>query len=412
MMQVMKLLIPLALASGALSQGNGDRPSLEDLLKSENQTLGSFSDVLGLLPDNVRSSLNQAKDVTILAPNNDAFSRFLASQNVSSPENATQLDPGLVAAVVQYHVLNGTLYESNLTDTGTGPQFLATHLNNETYSNVTGGQRVESRPSSDGRNVTFISGLKESAHLTDRRSLNFTGGTVHIIDNVLTIPRDATDTLSAANLTAVLGAIQRAGLTDDINRMRDITIFAPSNEAFAAIASVAQNLTDEQLGDILAYHVAPGQVLYSDSLTNSTVHALNGGNFTVRTDNNGSMFINGAEVVQSDVLIKNGVVHVVNGVLNPENPSATPDTTASTQAPAFTGASTAADGAVPFTSGVETPTSTAPIATGGPGGGGGGGGGEGGDGGGEGNSGAGPMISGVVALATLFGAGVVAFMNL
>lgn len=274
------------------------------------------------LPDNVRSSLTQARDVTILAPNNEAFARFGASQNVTTRNNETQLDPGLVAAVVQYHVLNDTLYLSNLTNTtnnnnntNNGPRFLATHLNDEQYSNVTGGQRVECRPSSsDGdRNVTFVSGLKESARLTDRHSLNYTGGTVHVIDRVLTIPRNVTDTLIAGNLTAAAGAVQRAGLTDEVDRMRDITVFAPNNEAFAAVASVAQNMTDQQLGNILTYHVIPGQVLYSSNLTNSTVQALNGGNVTVRSDNNGSIFINGAEVNQTDILVKNGVVHVING---------------------------------------------------------------------------------------------------
>ncbi|ROT34492.1 FAS1 domain-containing protein [Sodiomyces alkalinus F11] len=407
MTQLKKLLIPLALASGVFSQGSDNTRSLEDLLRSENETLGTLSSVLALLPDNVRSSLSQARDVTILAPNNDAFSRFLASQNVTSPNNATQLDPGLVAALLQYHVLNGTHYASNLTSGSEGIQFLATHLTNETYANVTGGQRVASVPSSDGQDVTFISGLKESAKLTDRRSLNYTGGTVHVIDSVLTMPPNATETLRAANLTAALGAIERAGLADEVNRMRDITIFVPSNEAFAAIASLAGNLTEQQLGNILSYHVVPGQVLYSNTLRNSTVQALNGGNFTVRTDTDGSVFVNQAKVIQPDVLIKNGVVHVVNGALNPDNPTATPDTTATTQAPAFTGASTVEGGAIPFTSGVETPTSTAPVATG-----------EGrdaegrdGDGEGEGNAAA-SLVSAAVAGSALFGAGLVAFINM
>lgn len=93
-----------------------------------------------------------------------------------------------------------------------------------------------------------------------------------------------------------------------------------------------------------------------------------------------------------------------------------PDPTASTPAPAFTDGTSASDGANPFTSGVEGPTTTAPVATGanpGAGSAGGNGGGSGDNGGGEGTSSsteaAMPMRTGAVGIAALFGAGVVAF---
>lgn len=364
-MQLKHILAPLALACNVIAQGS--TPSLQDLLRSENQTLGSLGTLLGSLPSDVTRRLNDARNVTILAPSNQALSAFLGN---TATARRIRDDPGLVAAVIQYHVLNGTYYASNLTQNSDKATFIPTHLTNETYTNVTGGQRVEAL-SSNG-NVTFLSALKESANVT-QTNLNFTGGTVHVIDGVLSIPLNVTDTLLAANLTAAYGAIERADLGSNLTDTRDITVFAPTNEAFLAISSLLGNASTSELRGLLAYHVVQGRVLYSDLIRNSSVRALDGTELNVRQED-GNTFVNSAEVVTKDLLIENGVVHVINGVLNPRNSTATPNPTASTQAPAFSGASTASNG-IPFTTNVTAPTSTAPVGTNFPGGGGGGSGG-------------------------------------
>merc|ERR1712007_142112 len=74
------------------------------------------------------------------------------------------------------------------------------------------------------------------------------------------------------------------------------------------------------------------------------------------TIDDGDIFVNSARVVTQDVLVANGVMHVIDGVLNPGNRTAVAQPTASTQQPAFSGASSASD--TPFTSGVATATTT------------------------------------------------------
>lgn len=92
-----------------------------------------------------------------------------------------------------------------------------------------------------------------------------------------------------------------------------MTIFAPTNDAFAAIANLVGNLTTEQLSTILTYHVVQGTVGYSTTLTNgATLTTLEGGSVRVTIDGS-SIFINSAEVVLADVLVANGVVHVIDG---------------------------------------------------------------------------------------------------
>lgn len=344
--------------------------------------------------------LSNATNITLLAPNNEAIGRLL---NSSSSSDAQAMDSGLVRSILLYHVLNGTYFASNLTETNGTAQFIPTMLTNETYTNVTGGQRVEAIGTDE--DVVFYSALKDNSTVVEA-NLNFTGGTIHIIDRVLSVPGNISSTLRDANLTAALGAVQLADLGGDLSEARDITVFAPNNEAFARIASLGGELEQDQLKDILEYHVVEGRVLYSDMISNTTLDTLDDDKQLNITVIDGSVFVNNAEVVIQDVLVANGVVHVINNVLNPDNTTAVPDPSASTPAPAFTNGATASGGANPFTSGVEAPTTTAPVATGANPGAGSAGGDE------ETSSSeeaAMPMRTGAVGVAALFGAGVVAF---
>ncbi|OLN89654.1 Fasciclin-like arabinogalactan protein-like protein 7 [Colletotrichum chlorophyti] len=343
-MQV-KNILPLAMASTAAAQ------NLTAALASQNNTLSALTTLLGSQPGLV-SSLSQAQNLTILAPSNDALEAFL--QSPGAAEAAT--DAGLIAAILQYHVLNGTYYASNFTDE---PQFIHTLLQNQTYANVTEGQVVQAQ-TVDG-NVHFFSALRENSTVTEA-NVTFDAGVIHIIDKVLTLPLSINETLRAANLTAALGAIQAANVSSALAEAEDLTIFIPNNDAFNAIGNLTANLTSE-LPNILQYHVVAGSVLYSTDISgNTSVATLQGSNVTVQViDDN--VYVNEAKVVIPNILIANGVVHVIDGVLNPNDTSAEPDTTASTRPPAFTGAGTATDGGNPFTSGVTGPTSTAPIAT-------------------------------------------------
>ncbi|KAL1898265.1 hypothetical protein Sste5346_003673 [Sporothrix stenoceras] len=330
--------------------------SLSDVLASQNSTLSTLNSLLASNPDIVKT-LSDASDITLLAPSNDALSKFL-----SNPSNAATVvsQTGLLDALLSYHVLNGTLYASNFTNSSI---FVPTWLSNSSYANVTGGQVVEASLT-NGSNVTFWSALKQNSTVS-QANLNFTGGTLHIIDTVLSIPGDLNSTLVASNLTSADGALQKAGsdLTSKLAGLHNVTVFVPSNSAFSDIANIAGNWTSNQVADILNYHIIDGTVDYSTLFKNNTQAAtLGGGNVTFTVDN-GTIFVDSARIIEKDVLLSNGVLHVIDGVLNPKNTTAKPNTSGSTDAPAFSGAS-AASNSVPFTSGVPTPTTTVPAATG------------------------------------------------
>ncbi|KUJ14993.1 Fasciclin-domain-containing protein, partial [Mollisia scopiformis] len=291
------------------------------------------------------STLSNATNITILAPNNDALSAFLNS----TAGMVAASDPGAVAALLTYHVLQGNYASSAFMNTS---MFIPTALSNTTYANVTGGQRIEARL--NGSSVDIFSGLlQESMVVTP--NISFTGGTIHIISSVLALPTSPSNTATSLNLTSLAGALTQADLVSTVDSLTDVTIFAPSNEAFSSIGSLLGNLTTEELTGILTYHVVNGTVGYSTMLTNTTLKTVGGGNVTIRVQDDG-VFVNEAKVTVPDVLVANGVVHVIDGVLNPNNTSIAPPTSgASTTSAAFTGASSVSS--VPFTS-LVTPSTT------------------------------------------------------
>ncbi|PVH99098.1 Fasciclin-domain-containing protein [Periconia macrospinosa] len=314
---------------------------------SGNQELSSLRTFLSSDPT-LLQTLSQARNVTILAPSNEAFER--AAELPAFAALAT--DPESLASVLLYHILNGTIRAGDITNTST---FVPTYLtNNFTASNVTEGQVVEAVR--QGNETSFYSGLLSRANVTEA-NLNFTGGVIHIIDSVLRPPVDLLETANAFNLTAFRGALNATGLANSLVSVPDVTIFAPNNEAFTNINSAIGGLSNETLQNILAYHVVNGTVAYSTLLEDGqNVTASDGQNLTI-TLRNGSVFVNQARVVTANVLVGNGVVHVIDSVLNPQN-ATTPEENATSGVNAYPSATRSGDN-VPFTSGQPTPTTTA-----------------------------------------------------
>ncbi|KAF2019740.1 FAS1 domain-containing protein [Aaosphaeria arxii CBS 175.79] len=336
-----KHLSLLALASYVAAQENNQTVQDLNATLTGQENLSNLTTFLSADPQ-LLATLSNATNITILAPSNDAFNKLAESPAFQELAG----DPAAVAALLTYHVLNGTIPASAITNTST---FVPTLLTDEKFTNVTGGQVVEALVV--GNETVFYSGLLQNATVS-QADVNFTGGVIHIIDSVLTLPLDLLDTANAANLTAVRGAINATDLIDVVNYTPDVTIFAPTNEAFQSIGSAFENATDI-LGSVLAYHLINGTVGYSNTLENGTsLQTANGANLTITIDGNGTVFVNSARVVVPNVLIANGVVHIIDEVLNPNNTN-TPEPSATEGVPAFSGTPVSE---VPFISGQPTPT--------------------------------------------------------
>ena len=188
---------------------------------------------------------------------------------------------------------------------------------------------------------------------------------MHVIDTVLTVPANISSTAAGANLTQLVSALGTAELVPTLDGLKDVTVFAPNDAAFRSIESALPGLSKEQLTSILTYHVVNGTVAYSTSLSDDQkVPTLNGAEVTISIEGD-AVYVNSAKVVLADVLVANGVVHVIDNVLNPNATTATPNPSQSTQPPAFSGAS--ATGSVSSTGSAAPATATgaaAPMRTG------------------------------------------------
>merc|ERR1711988_699547 len=350
----LKQTIPIALTAAlAYAQDDSDSGSGSSgmmnltALLSGTDSLSSLNDLVGNYPD-FAATLASWEDVTILAPSNDALETLMNSDAGSMLDNDE-----FVQSLLRYHVLNGTVYSSNITQT---PIFAPTYLNSSMYSNVTGGQVVAAQME-DGE-AQFVSGLKQVSTVSEA-SVNYTNGVVHIIDEVLMIPGNLTSTAQNANLTAFLGAASNASVAETLLGSEDLTIFAPSNSAFQDIGSLTGNLTMDMLADILSYHVIEGTVAYSSDLSNTSLTTLQGDDVEI-TIANGSVMVSNATVTNANILFAGGVIHVIDQVLNPNsNSSSSSSNSTSSDSDsdnAFGATSTASE--VPFTSGQPTPTTT------------------------------------------------------
>ena len=133
---------------------------------------------------------------------------------------------------------------------------------------------------------------------------------------------DIVDTASAAGSFATLvAAVQAAGLVDTLKGEGPFTVFAPTDEAFAAlpegtIESLLQADNKDQLVSILTYHVIPGKVMSADIAGKELmVETVQGSKIDV--DATSGVKVNDANVVTADIEASNGVIHVIDKVIMP-----------------------------------------------------------------------------------------------
>lgn len=122
----------------------------------------------------------------------------------------------------------------------------------------------------------------------------------------------------AGNFTTLLAAAEAAGLVETLKGDGPFTVFAPTDEAFAALpeGTVEGLLEDtDQLTAILTYHVVPGMVMSGDLTDGMMADTVNGAQVEISTE--GGVMVNDATVTTPDIAASNGVIHVIDSVLMP-----------------------------------------------------------------------------------------------
>ncbi len=126
--------------------------------------------------------------------------------------------------------------------------------------------------------------------------------------------------IAAGNFNTLVSAVKAADLVETLSGPGPFTVFAPTDEAFANVpAETLQALlkpeAKDQLVGVLTYHVVPGKVMASDVVKLTSAKTVQGQMVAISV--NGTVKIDGANVVSTDIECDNGVIHVIDAVILP-----------------------------------------------------------------------------------------------
>jgi uncharacterized surface protein with fasciclin (FAS1) repeats len=233
---------------------------------------------------------------TVFAPTDDAF----AAAGIDLVALDTVEGKATLTDILLYHVVSGSVPASAVTDGMT-----ATAVNEDDLS------------------FTVAEGVMVNDANVILADVPASNGVIHVIDKVLMPPADLGDIPSVAQATtihtALVAALAQAELVATLQGDGPFTVFAPTDDAFAAagIDLVALDTVEGKatLTDILLYHVVSGSVPASAVTDGMTATAVNEDDlsFTVAE----GVMVNDANVILADVPASNGVIHVIDKVLMP-----------------------------------------------------------------------------------------------
>ena len=276
-------------------------PELADIVGVATEA-GSFSTLLTAVEQaGLVDTLQGEGPFTVFAPTDEAFAAL--------PEGTLEAllaDTEALSQVLLYHVVSGEVLASEVIGLDR-----ATTVQGEDIAISIDGDSVRVN---DANVVT-----------TDIAASN---GVIHVIDQVILPPSmseaaamgDIVETAQAAgDFTTLVAAVEAAGLVDTLRSEGPFTVFAPTDAAFAALpdGTVEGLLADtEALKQILLYHVVPGQVTADQVIALDSAQTVEGSTVTIRVEG-GKVFINDAQILTTDILTDNGIIHVIDQVILP-----------------------------------------------------------------------------------------------
>ncbi|BAN04344.1 hypothetical protein YM304_40300 [Ilumatobacter coccineus YM16-304] len=269
-------------------------------------------------------TLSSEGPFTVFAPTDDAFAALLSDLGLTAQELLA--DTELLTSVLTYHVVPGEVLAETVVT-----------LDGESVETVNGAS-VEISVDGD---VVMVNDATVTAVDVDASN-----GVIHVIDSVLLPPADdameedameedamadepgtiVDVAVEAGSFTTLVAAVQAAGLVETLSSEGPFTVFAPTDDAFAALLSDLGLTAEELLADtelltsVLTYHVVPGEVLAETVVTldGESVETVNGASVEISVDGDVVM-VNDATVTAVDVDASNGVIHVIDTVLIPSS---------------------------------------------------------------------------------------------
>lgn len=297
-------------------------PTIVDIAASS-PSLSLLVEALVAADGNLPAVLSEEGPYTVLAPTNEAFQSFLNDNGFASIQD---IPKDVLTQVLLNHVIAADVRSTDLVNEISGyTTTLATGADDENLSLYY----------STNSGVMF-NGM--ASVVTGGADIIASNGTIHVVDAVIALPSIADFALSNPALSNLVAALQLADSQDDspmlvstLNNNGDLapfTVFAPTNDAFAALLMELDPEGNTGLGDldpalvesVLGYHVIAGANVTSDELNSGALTTL-GGNITLDaegltlTDPNGRV----SNIIPTlvDIQATNGVVHAIDLVILP-----------------------------------------------------------------------------------------------
>ncbi len=258
--------------------------------------VGDFSTLLAAVDTagltDTLSDLSQ--HLTVFAPTDAAFAAL--------PEGTLEAllaDTDALRKLLLYHVADGALTSEQIN----GSSLVPTLNGNDVRVQLQNGD------------VTINDALVVVA------DIETANGVIHVIDTVLTQPHTIAATLvsQSGKFSTLTTAVSVAGLFQTLNGSAALTVFAPTNDAFAKLPkSVLEGLlaNPAALQDVLTYHVIAGTVSADQVAATTLLETVQGQDIDVSLDN-GMVFVDSAAISITNIPCTNGVIHVIDAVLTP-----------------------------------------------------------------------------------------------
>jgi uncharacterized surface protein with fasciclin (FAS1) repeats len=129
--------------------------------------------------------------------------------------------------------------------------------------------------------------------------------------------------VKAGSFETLIAAAKAAGLVEALKGEGPLTVFAPTDEAFAklpagTVESLLKPENKNKLKNILLFHVVAGKVRAETAVTLDSAKTLQGTSFSIKLDGD-VLKVNGASVVTADVEASNGIIHIIDSVILPKS---------------------------------------------------------------------------------------------
>jgi uncharacterized surface protein with fasciclin (FAS1) repeats len=270
------------------------------------QSLPQFSILVeAVIAANLQGALSGTGPLTVFAPTNAAFTALLGELGLTKEQLLTNVP--LLTRVLTYHVLPSRTLKADIT-TGTA----ITTLQGQSFT--------------VGTDLAITDTRARRAGITGTDVLT-SNGVIHVVDRVI-LPLPAENIVATAQslpqFSILVEAVVAAGLVDALSQPGPLTVFAPTNDAFARLLAELGVTKEALLANrplltaVLTYHVVPGRVLRAQVPVGAPITTLQGETFTVGatlaiTDQRART----ANITATDVFTANGVIHVIDRVILP-----------------------------------------------------------------------------------------------